>query len=64
MKLSITSMGLLLIALKLTGQITWPWMMVTCPFWIPVAGLATAACGLLIAYLAVEAYDYIRGKFK
>jgi len=60
----IGAMGLLFIALKLTGQITWPWVWVTCPFWFPLVGLAFAAAGLFIAYAVVEVIDYIRGRFK
>ncbi len=60
----IGAMGLLFIALKLTGQITWPWVWVTSPFWIPVFCVATAACCLLLAYGVVEVIDYVRGRFK
>ena len=30
-------LGLIFITLKLTGYITWPWVWVLAPFWIPVA---------------------------
>lgn len=30
-------LGLLFIGLKLTGQLDWPWWMVTLPLWGPVA---------------------------
>lgn len=43
-------LGILFIALKLTGHITWPWVWVLSPFWIPFAiflGL------LLIIFLCV-----------
>lgn len=30
-------LGLLFIALKLTGHITWSWVWVLAPFWIPLA---------------------------
>lgn len=30
-------LGVLFVGLKLTGYITWPWIWVTAPFWIPVA---------------------------
>lgn len=31
------ALGLLFVALKLTGHIAWPWLWVTAPFWIPLA---------------------------
>lgn len=30
-------LGLIFITLKLTGHITWSWMWVLSPFWIPIA---------------------------
>ena len=30
-------LGLIFITLKLTGHITWSWMWVLAPFWIPLA---------------------------
>lgn len=48
-------LGVLFVGLKLTGHITWPWIWVTAPFWIPVALLLSllliAGLMLLIAYL-------------
>lgn len=38
-------LGLIFITLKLTGHITWSWLWVLSPFWIPI-GL-----GLLILFL-------------
>lgn len=32
-----TLLGLLFIGLKLTGYITWSWVWVLAPFWIPLA---------------------------
>lgn len=29
-------LGLIFITLKLTGHITWPWLWVLAPFWIPL----------------------------
>lgn len=40
-------LGLLFIALKLTGTITWSWWWVLSPFWIPIV-FATAICFILI----------------
>lgn len=36
------ALTLLFIALKLLGKISWSWVWVLCPLWIP------AACGLII----------------
>lgn len=33
-------LGILFVALKLCGQIDWPWLWVLAPFWGPVAVLA------------------------
>lgn len=41
-----TLLGVLFVGLKLTGHITWPWVWVLAPFWIP---LVIAAVLLLIA---------------
>lgn len=30
-------LGILFVTLKLCGVISWPWLWVTCPFWVPVA---------------------------
>jgi fatty acid desaturase len=30
-------MGVMFIGLKLTGYVTWPWIWVLSPFWIPAA---------------------------
>jgi hypothetical protein len=32
-----TLLALLFVALKLTGQIAWPWLWVLAPFWAPLA---------------------------
>jgi hypothetical protein len=31
-----TLLGVLFVGLKLTGHITWPWVWVLAPFWIPL----------------------------
>lgn len=33
------ALGVLLTVLKLTGTISWPWWLVTAPFWSPVAAI-------------------------
>jgi len=60
----IGAMGLLFIALKLTGQITWPWVWVTCPFWIPLAVISIIGLGFIVAYSVVEIVDYIKRRFR
>lgn len=48
-------LGIAFVVLKLTGHITWPWIWVTAPFWIPVAILVVAlivvGVGVLISAL-------------
>lgn len=47
-------LGLIFITLKLTGHITWSWLWVLSPFWIPIS------IGLLI-FLIVFIVALIRG---
>ncbi len=47
-------LGLIFITLKLTGHITWSWLWVLAPFWIPIS------IGLLI-FLIVFIIAFIRG---
>ncbi len=47
-------LGLIFITLKLTGYITWSWLWVLSPFWIP---LAIAAVIFLIVFI----FALIRG---
>jgi len=47
-------LGLIFITLKLTGHITWSWLWVLAPFWIPIS------IGLLI-FLIVFIVALIRG---
>ena len=43
------------IALKLTGNITWPWVWVLSPLWISfILGVAFIAIAFLIAYLTTK----------
>lgn len=47
-------LGLLFVALKLTGVIAWSWWWVTAPFWLPFAAfLSFGAVMLLLAVVAV-----------
>lgn len=41
-------LGVLFVGLKLTGHISWPWLWVLSPFWIP---LAIAAVALMVALI-------------
>lgn len=41
-------LGLIFITLKLTGHITWSWLWVLSPFWIP---LAIVAVILLVVFI-------------
>jgi hypothetical protein len=47
-------LGLIFITLKLTGHITWSWLWVLSPFWIPIS------IGILI-FLIVFIVALIRG---
>lgn len=41
-------LGVLFVGLKLTNHITWPWIWVLAPFWIPVV-----ACLILLLVAAI-----------
>ena len=42
---------LLLICLKVTGDLTWPWIVILAPAWIPVLGLMLGLAGMIGATL-------------
>lgn len=44
----LTVLGLIFVTLKLTGNITWPWIWVLAPFWIGFA-LFLLVIGILVA---------------
>jgi hypothetical protein len=48
-------LGLIFITLKLTGHITWSWLWVLAPFWIPL-GLA------LLIFLIVFLFAFFENK--
>jgi len=48
-------LGLIFITLKLTGHITWSWLWVLAPFWIPL-GLA------LLIFLIVFLFAFFKNK--
>ena len=41
-------LGLIFITLKLTGHITWSWLWVLSPFWIPIA---VALLAILVVFI-------------
>lgn len=43
-------LGIVFLVLKLTGAVTWPWVWVLAPFWIPVA--LVAAGGIILLAVA------------
>lgn len=47
---STSLLGVLFVGLKLTGHISWPWVWVLSPFWIP---LAIVLAVLLVAALVL-----------
>jgi hypothetical protein len=49
MRLFITGLALIFIALKLTGDIIWPWWLVLSPLWAPAA-LVGAICSMLAIF--------------
>lgn len=48
-------LGLIFITLKLTGHITWSWLWVLAPFWIPL-GVA------LLIFLIVFLYEFFKNR--
>jgi hypothetical protein len=48
-------LGLIFITLKLTGHITWSWLWVLAPFWIPL-GLA------LLIFLIVFLFEFFKNR--
>lgn len=53
MKISSGSLFILFLILKLTGVITWSWIWVTAPLWIPlVLGLGIFVGALIVGLLA------------
>jgi hypothetical protein len=59
-----TLLGVLFVGLKLTGYITWPWVWVVAPFWIPWAVilgiLLVGLLGMGVAILAAVIIAKIR----
>ena len=54
-------LGVVFVALKLTGHINWSWWWVTAPFW---GGFALAGAILLIAAILYGATWLITGSYK
>jgi hypothetical protein len=59
-------LGVLFIGLKLTNYITWPWVWVVSPLWIPLAIdisiLVIAAALITLGTLIAAVIDYINWK--
>lgn len=47
-------LGLLFIGLKLTGYVSWPWVWVLSPLWMPFAVLLVVAIFACIVYAIVS----------
>lgn len=47
-------LGILFVALKLTGYIDWPWLWVLSPLWIPIVILLVIALVAAIVYLILK----------
>lgn len=45
--------GVILITLKLAGVIAWPWLAVTAPLWLPLAGLLIILTIMLLIGIAI-----------
>lgn len=45
---------LLFIGLKLTGHITWPWVWVLAPLWMPISIVVVVAAFALVVYAIVS----------
>lgn len=55
-------LGVVFVALKLTGHIDWSWWWVTCPFWIGLAILLLIGLVALVAWLVTVAVKRIANK--
>ena len=44
----ISALTLILIVLKLTGYISWPWMWVLSPVWVSISLIAVAFAAILV----------------
>jgi len=52
---------LLFVALKLLGVITWPWLWVLAPLWIPVGILLVAAFGFFLVFVGMACFAAATG---
>lgn len=50
-------LGLIFITLKLTGHITWSWLWVLSPFWLPIAVILGLAA---IVFIGAFVIDFFR----
>ena len=51
---ALSLLGVLFVGLKLTGHITWPWVWVLAPFWMPLAVVIVLAVIAAIVYAFVS----------
>lgn len=52
-------LGVLFVALKLTGYVGWPWALVTLPFWVLPGALMVSVVAATILVAATKAYYWI-----
>ena len=50
-------LGLIFITLKLTGHITWSWLWVLSPFWLPVAIILGLAAIVFIGAFVINIFS-------
>lgn len=53
-------LGVLFVGLKLTGYISWPWIWVLSPFWIPVAIVITVLFLIGLVYVLTLLVETIK----
>jgi hypothetical protein len=56
---TLSLLGILFIGLKLTGYITWSWLWVLAPFWIPLSILFAILGALLVVWGVVQLLEWI-----
>jgi len=56
-----TLLGVLFVALKLTGHITWSWWWVTLPFW---GGLGLVLAIIIIGIIGIVLYHGLKALFR
>lgn len=59
-----SALGLLFIALKLTGNVTWSWFWTLCPFWLPLGIVFSALIFIGGVYLVGWTVDELKWRRK